>query len=246
VRTVGFQGRGAALKGFTLIELLVVIAIIMLLAALLLPSLRSARESGRRATCMSNLRQLSVLFHLYRDDFNDQPFRNTLAEWDAGCKGHDFPWALYTSKYLPGPVKAGSGGSCNWPAGPGYPLRSPASVFRCPSQQRNSWGDGRNPRTGNFVYNCTLSGYQTASTGVPELGKVNRVKRPPLVYVFADPNGNEVGNTFMSLYDRDPNTQQFPHNGSALFIMLDGHVERVNGLVEFNLRRNIDILRADW
>jgi prepilin-type N-terminal cleavage/methylation domain-containing protein/prepilin-type processing-associated H-X9-DG protein len=58
-------------KGFTLIELLVVIAIIAILLAILMPALNRVREQGKRAVCLSNLKQLSLAWILYADDNDD-------------------------------------------------------------------------------------------------------------------------------------------------------------------------------
>ncbi len=53
---------------FTLIELLVVVAIILLLAAMLLPALKGARETSKRAGCSNNQRQLVIAHHLHLGD----------------------------------------------------------------------------------------------------------------------------------------------------------------------------------
>lgn len=58
------------MKKFTLIELLIVIAIIALLLTLLLPSLSKAREHGRKAVCLSNLKQIYTASQLYAKNNN--------------------------------------------------------------------------------------------------------------------------------------------------------------------------------
>ena len=60
-------------KAFTLIELLVVIAIIGLLMAILMPALNLARDHGRRASCMSNMRQVGLALALYQNEYERTP-----------------------------------------------------------------------------------------------------------------------------------------------------------------------------
>jgi prepilin-type N-terminal cleavage/methylation domain-containing protein/prepilin-type processing-associated H-X9-DG protein len=58
-------------RGFTLIELLVVIAIIAILAAILFPVFARAREAARKATCLSNLKQIALAAIMYAQDYDE-------------------------------------------------------------------------------------------------------------------------------------------------------------------------------
>ena len=58
-------------NGFTLIELLVVIAIIAILAGILIPTLKSTRETARRANCISNEKNIGMYIHQYAYNHNN-------------------------------------------------------------------------------------------------------------------------------------------------------------------------------
>src|SRR5512133_1653538 len=56
-------------KGFTLLELLVVIAIIAMLLAVVMPSLKRAKQQAQALVCQSNLKQWGVLYTMYAQDY---------------------------------------------------------------------------------------------------------------------------------------------------------------------------------
>jgi prepilin-type N-terminal cleavage/methylation domain-containing protein len=94
-------------RGFTLIELLVVIAIIALLMAVLVPALSRAREQGKRAVCLTHIRQLQLAWDMYADENDDKiPPGDVWYSWEFNSTGfqpnqlawHEWPHPFPHSK----------------------------------------------------------------------------------------------------------------------------------------------------
>jgi len=122
-------------RGFTLIELLVVIAIIGILAAMVFPVFARARESARKAVCLSNVKNIALAIQMYMADNNDcfwpTEHRQEVIDFFNTSPGHAGDW------------KGPDSGDCHVGTMHANPyLREPVildeyvknrDVYRCPS-----------------------------------------------------------------------------------------------------------------
>ena len=87
-------------RAFTLIELLVVIAIIAILAAILFPVFAQAKEAAKKASCLSNMKQLGVSTMLYINDYDDVYPKGYYYELDGPTAGRRVQFAYILQPYM--------------------------------------------------------------------------------------------------------------------------------------------------
>ncbi len=121
-------------RAFTLIELLVVIAIIALLMAILMPSLRIAREQARSINCRSNLKTLTLAWLIYKDE-NDAKLPNAQTPEPGYDRTKLAPWVVMPQN--PGNSSVEEKKEYI-KQGVMWPYVKEIKVYRCPSDRRKN------------------------------------------------------------------------------------------------------------
>lgn len=194
--------RGA--HGFTLVELLVVIAIIGILAALLLPVLGRMRESGYRAVCASNLRQIGGAFHLYLvDNKNNFPLYSPGPDSPA-----DEPSGLWYIKLCP---------YLGINTARGFDITQP-KILRCPGNPKHGW-DHNNL---SYGYNVYLGNNEPGSKPTKRVDYTWATHPSKMILCADGDNREDIYRTQLDGVWRGPGVL---HGGGANILFADSHVK---------------------
>jgi prepilin-type N-terminal cleavage/methylation domain-containing protein/prepilin-type processing-associated H-X9-DG protein len=228
---------------FTLIELLVVIAIIAILAAILFPVFARARENARRASCMSNLKQIGLGFLQYTQDYDEHMPLSSATTYPAvtfkfpnGTSGSTEPWYLMI-----------------------YPYVKSTQLFNCPSADSSLHNIGgyslvnmnyaynfQAPHPGflvvtascGYVWDCgvNLSGANLASvedaagtievtegsSGLVDFGTYGTVQRMP---TETELEGSGLCGNVSPITYQSASCLRAPHMSTMNTLFVDGHVK---------------------
>lgn len=191
-------------SAFTLVELLVVVAIIAILAGILLPTLSRAKEQGRAAVCMSNMRQIGLASATYA--------------LDSGGHLPGFRTWLYS--------KVG-----DLTTGTLYPYLKSKAVYICPTDRlqldeklRSNRPPGNNfastvgKRDYSYAMNCGLCHVNDTSTFISPSDTLMYMEAQLATNDYSGQAGPAFGDHTLALR----------HNRRGHYLMSDQHVVRMN------------------
>ncbi len=219
-------------KAFTLIELLVVIAVIAVLMAILMPSLRLARDQAKRIHCVSNVKTLSLAWYMYKDENDDKlvgghtGFQYNFMHWVDVPPANDSPVEEKQDA-----VKRGSL----------FPYVKDVKIYHCPADTRKM--------TGSTAFRTfSLAGGANGETWSAYEKAVNYsdLKRPSSKLIFVEEMDNRGLN--LGSWQMDPDRIHpswtdpvaMWHNEKSTIGFADGHAEMHQwvdqGFIDWNLK----------
>ena len=228
------------IRGFTLVELLVVIAVIAILMAILMPSLKLAKDQAYAAVCVSNLRTLSLGWFMYADD-ND----GILVE--GHIPRHNNPphiwWVLapqdengtYTSDSPPGIFEDKLRGIRR---GKLFPYVKDVDVYHCPNDRRKR--DATQLAFRSYSITGGMNGEDKYAFSGRAIETYDEIKNPSIKIVFVEESDDRGWNMGSWVVNPTGDTWIDPlapwHNKRSTLGFADGHSEKHRWVDERTIR----------